>query len=53
MVHSADSIDDSIAVTQSEIANRAPVLLTTDGDVPVTTDLKRMMIAFNSIASRK
>lgn len=44
--------DDSVAGLRSEIANRAPVLLTTDGDVPVTTDLKRLMSAFNSMARR-
>jgi uroporphyrinogen-III decarboxylase len=29
-----------------------PALLTTDGDVPVTTDLKRLMSVFDSIACR-
>lgn len=44
--------DDSVASIRSEIMNRAPALLTTDGDVPVTTDLKRLMSAFSSIARR-
>jgi hypothetical protein len=32
------------------LANRKPVLVTTDGDVPVTTDVKRLMSVFDSIA---
>jgi hypothetical protein len=44
--------DDSVAGIQSEITNHAPVLLTTDGDVPITTDLKRLTSAFSSIARR-
>ena len=44
--------DDSVAGIQTEITSRAPVLLTTDGDVPVTTDLKRLMSTFNSVSRR-
>jgi hypothetical protein len=29
-----------------------PALLTTDGDVPVTTDLKRLMTVFDSVSGR-
>jgi uroporphyrinogen-III decarboxylase len=45
-------VEDSVPRIHSEITNRAPVLLTTDGDVPATTDLKRLMTTFSSIARR-
>jgi uroporphyrinogen-III decarboxylase len=33
-----------------ELSNLTPALLTTDGDIPVTTDLKHVMKTFDSIA---
>jgi Uroporphyrinogen decarboxylase (URO-D) len=35
-----------------ELSNIKPALVTTDGDVPVTTDLKRLMNVFDAIARR-
>ena len=40
---------NSPAATLPEVAGAKPTLLTTDGDVPVTTDLKRLMAAFDSL----
>jgi hypothetical protein len=41
---------DSIDARFPGITNSRPALLTTDGDVPVTTDVKRLMSVFDSIA---
>jgi hypothetical protein len=43
---------DSIDARFPGIANSRPALLTTDGDVPVATDLKRLTSVFDSIARR-
>lgn len=42
--------DESSRGLQTEIRNLNPALLTTDGDVPATTDLKRLMTTFDSIS---
>jgi hypothetical protein len=42
--------DDTPEGAYAEISNLKPALLTTDGDVPVTTDLKRLMRTFDSIS---
>ena len=43
---------DSIDARRPGLSSIKPALLTTDGDVPVTTDLKRLMSVFDSIARR-
>jgi Uroporphyrinogen decarboxylase (URO-D) len=42
--------NDSPGESLVEISGMKPVLLTTDGDVPVTTDLKRLMKTFEALS---
>jgi hypothetical protein len=43
---------DSIGARTSELSSMKPALLTTDGDVPMTIDLKRLMTVFDSVSGR-
>jgi uroporphyrinogen-III decarboxylase len=43
---------ESSGARSLELSNMKPALMTTDGDVPVTTDLKRLMNVFDAIARR-
>ena len=43
---------DSSGARSLELSGIKPALVTSDGDVPVGTDLKRLMSVFDSIARR-
>jgi Uroporphyrinogen decarboxylase (URO-D) len=43
---------ESSGARSLELSGMKPALVTTDGDVPVTTDLKRLMNVFDAIARR-
>ena len=50
VTHEAVEASDSSGACSLELSGIKAALVTTDGDVPVTTDLKRLMNVFDAIA---